>query len=700
MHPVTQLFPSADGACIGKMLIFGLCNCPIRAMPEFCKRSGKISFLPMFCRRSPGAVCLAGACRHQRGTTMTDKLIDVYMGFMDEEVNTVLASLIKRELDKTDASTRRPVILIERNTVAPDGPILEWPLSRYPASVSRVLYANAGTVDSRTPPSSDKPTAEDPSPEGILRQAIAVFLESDDAAEKALREASVTVLRMFDAQTMQSLKSGASLKVPLDKGGPAFSIVRFAVGDDAQGLAPIIVFRVPEMGLQPNLMSPYLEFVLMMISALSSQLAYRAKESDEWPLRLICFGAQGGASTGKDPGSVALICASLYVGYEFLNGVRTPSIALCSQGGIYRFNAGEKLQTDDLETYFNAHYAALVVDSIERDDAYLRKEEADITKGMPIKDVIRRLVTNYAGTSKATPEISGTSNWFISAAQKEAFAAIGITGCNMEDYWVLRSMRRCALERVKVEPRERSMYPVFDRGFLTRANADPLRIEPDVARAFQTDVSTKKLSRQDYASLLLWGLQGVPLKGDGEAGMPAVARWKFADAPVFSQGNTFAKHLYGFLVPGGEEVIVPDPFFSEIATDLLKSCKASLDAKARSGTVGNEVFAASPGNEVIEALGVAAGAVFARWNEAGQKPTPAVREALAAFVNTLADRAGFATADGVKVWLRPGKWQNIRANSIQDLPRETVFTDAAVDRAFYKSSNLIALQENTARVLR
>jgi hypothetical protein len=642
---------------------------------------------------------------------MTDKIIDVYMGFMDEEVNTVLNGLLEKELKKTDKATRRPILLIERGHVNPVGPVLEWPLNRYAAGIKRITYPHITDVSEGT--THDRATTESVRVEDILTQAINVFLERDDKGEENLRakhekDGTFQVLRLIDFRELENLKSGGPRKIEPDKDHLELSVVRFDLGEPDQTLAPpIIVFRSPEMGLQPSLMSPYIEFILMMISALSSQLAYLAHDNEEWPVQVTCFGAQGGASSGKQPGSISYICASLYVGYTFHHGQDTPVIALCSQGGHYTFKASApftpskpfdtraKPEDNELLNYFLEQHEHLTVDEIHVDSRYVRQEEAGIAKGMPIEDVIALLIRNYTASSKgAKPEVSGTSSWFIAGAQKEAFARLGITGCNMEDYWVLHSMRHCALERVAVEPKDRSMYPVFAKGFLTRVNADPLAIEDNVAEAFQKDLSQKYLSRDNYVELLLWGLKGLPLKLRGDLVLPRVAHWSFADADIFKEDRgLFTRHLYGVLVEGSEVPVVPDPFFIEIASDLLKGC-AGLP-----GTVGS-VFANAPATQVLAELAEAAKHAITCWNDAGRVPSTTVNSALLAFVNVLADKAGFNTPKGLKVWLRPKeKWPGINVNTIQDLG-ETRFGHAAVDRAFYKSCNLIALQEHTASALR
>jgi hypothetical protein len=630
---------------------------------------------------------------------MSDTLLDVYLGFMDEEVNTVLNGLLDREVKKTDPATRRPVVLVERGEVSPDGPILEWPLSRYAAGVRHIAYAHADALRG------EGKTAEDARVESILARAMSVFLERNDAWDAELRKKNIDLLRRIDVHALATMTSGAKLKVPLDGRGPCLSVVRFDIGEEKDGQPPIVVVRSPEMGLQPNLMSPYIEFILMMVGALSSQLARIADPAatTDWPVRISCFGAQGGATAANDPGSLSPLCASLYVGYDYSNSTRSPSVAVCSQGGIYRFGLPGLAEGASLNDYFIAECENLKVSAVEVDRAYTRKEEAGIAVGQTLKSVIATLVTNYGAGSAVTPEVSGTSPWFISLAQKQAFARVGVTGCNMEDYWVMTSMRECKLKGATRDPRSPSLYPVLAQGFLTRVNADPLKIEPEVDLAFQGDVKRKQLTGEGYVSLLLWGLLGLPLEGEGDRGMPAVARWSFAGDTVFTGGSagarTFSRHLYGMRLDGGQDVVVPDPFFVEIATDLLNECST---VATRPGNVFLPTPSVPvPGPDALAALQSAANGARGAWKTANQTPTDEVRKALATFVDVLATRCGFALAEKrMKVWLRPNKWEGVAQTAIQDIPPGVAFAHAAVDRAFYKASNVIALRDRSARVLR
>jgi hypothetical protein len=124
-------------------------------------------------------------------------------------------------------------------------------------------------------------------------------------------------------------------------------------------------------------------------------------------------------------------------------------------------------------------------------------------------------------------------------------------------------------------------------------------------------------------------------------------------------------------------LIVPDPLYIEIATDLQKKCSTAFPL-----VHADLILAAKE-------------ALASRQDE---RRRLAVRDALLHFVEVLVDWAAFEIGKGpsLKVLLRR---KGIRENSIQDIERGTAFSHAAVDRAFYKSSNLIALQACTPEIL-
>jgi len=248
-------------------------------------------------------------------------LIDVYLGFMDEEVNARLAKLIDTQKNKGKAA--RPVILIERGKLDLKSPILEWRIGNYKIDPTRIINVSPNNKTTH-----EKGSAQGGSeaPENILAQAMMVFMEYDLASDLDWLARGLKVKRYFDLMKLLQHRGHPKTKSKLPKDatgdGPWLSVIRFGVGRNEN--APIIVIRTPEMGLQPSLMCPYLAFLFKAISAMSSQLAHENKHKWEWPLRVSQFGAQGSSSSlGKyQPGGVVEeIFASLYVGVEIASDV-------------------------------------------------------------------------------------------------------------------------------------------------------------------------------------------------------------------------------------------------------------------------------------------------------------------------------------------------------------------------------------------
>jgi hypothetical protein len=248
--------------------------------------------------------------RHHYRLHGVPQVVDVYMGFMDEEVNARLARLVSEEKGM-DERAQRPVILVERKKVEPKKPLLEWQLGNYEAEIKRIVSVSpAGEMlfpmeevpsgffgrkrKQKKVPVSPEPgkkdgDAEDASPEMILARFMALTLEQDLASDLDWLDRGLKVRRYADVikllQHQLKYKEGKKMARPRvalpevgsedTTSGPWLSIVRFAVGNDQR--APIVVIRTPEMGLQPGLMCPYLAFLFKALSGLASQLAFEAE---------------------------------------------------------------------------------------------------------------------------------------------------------------------------------------------------------------------------------------------------------------------------------------------------------------------------------------------------------------------------------------------------------------------------------------
>ncbi|UCC80468.1 MAG: hypothetical protein JSW64_03640, partial [Candidatus Zixiibacteriota bacterium] len=252
---------------------------------------------------------------------------------------------------------------------------------------------------------------------------------------------------------------------------------------------------------------------------------------------------------------------------------------------------------------------------------------------------------------------------------------------------------------------------------------------------------------EDYADVIVWGLKGLLTRE-----MPGCVRWNFID----EYWNTKEKqdewreliksHFWSFT--GMEDFKVPNPFCIEMATDLLNELK-----EMKPGIAGMS------DDEIRNRIMKMAESVQKTWDEeerggvragvkaGGGELPPDVREkeyvgpvgtgtrskaielmyevaiscGLAVVKDDLyllkgnkkykpeeiTDRVSKARVY-LKTWLRPGKWgaaaNPIKAPTTQDLTRSDFsspkFDAECVDRAFYKSCNMMALQTMAWSVFR
>lgn len=248
--------------------------------------------------------CLLAAPAAQAG-------IEVYMGFMDEEVKFVLEELIK---------SGHPVYVVERAETMKNGKLFESPLSVYQRNAKGYTEFTARTVDFG----------------GRLQKSL-----DDAAAEMA---ANVEILAADGAE----LKAGKK---------PKFRVLGFNTGRGVKASQhPIVLVRSPEMGLQPDLTRAHLRTIFEGISA------QHEASSLVGGVHLSTFGTAGAVSPSVRPGDVADIGGSLYVGYERLPGTNQYQAVIKLSDGMgdpITFYKGKpvasvKLANDDVQRYFHS----------------------------------------------------------------------------------------------------------------------------------------------------------------------------------------------------------------------------------------------------------------------------------------------------------------------------------------------------------
>lgn len=817
-------------------------------------------------------------------------IIDVYLGFMDEEVNARLAILIENE-DKKSEDKKRPVILIERGKLSAEEPILEWRLGNYPiggkdSPIRKMIHVSPSgisdaTMDKHAPVEniSAPPLGEDSisiAPEDLIARMMAIYMEQTVQDDKDLKEKDIEVCkncglsrtvmarsceycgmlaseckctrcnylyleyffgkglgckggmphdwpecpgqknhnfkepenyeknkkcsksqngrhewvkqtgvefrRAFDIlELIAHQKPGKSKsKVPKSEaeidGGPWLSVVRFDIGPDTYSgptdiRPPIIVIRTPEMGLQPSLMQPYIEFLFKSISGAASQLAAEkamlaknrinmvgvTRDIWEWPLRVFQFGAQGSCTMQEkySPGKIITVIASLYVGAEIdRKGNVWAVISLCTPGGVYDFkrekienppSLAEKVEKANNAAADDFHKPAtkdvtLTKNCIHQNpnNPYINKERNTIKEGDTLKEVIEKVYElykdNFPKSGNPPGAVTLTLSYFGGDEDKNAADNLGIYSVGMEDYHVLRILRSAFCQGLS----ETTDYPIVLGWRVDRIQCDPKKIDDTVQEKFlehikNTDYKGKKphvlLTAEEYADIIVWGLQGLITTS-----MPDCARWSFIDYYWKDQKEISREKLksqfwsytyfgkfrdWTFLGLRKSTFMVPNPFYIEIATDMLNDLS---EIKPGKNNISQDDIKCRKIRELADKVKQAwekdegnRGDYKKRshvWKEKSNDPFKvkvkdyygpkgtSTKKAAIELMKYIGENCDFYIDNKyLKTWLRAGKWgtypNNVTAASTQHLGKGyggPKFDGSCVDRAFYKSCNMMALQ--------
>jgi hypothetical protein len=368
-------------------------------------------------------------------------------------------------------------------------------------------------------------------------------------------------------------------------------------------------------------------------------------------------------------------------------------------------------------------------------------KESEIKEGDTLKQTVEKIYDvykeGYPQDGSPPGAVTLTVSYFGGEEDKDASDELGIYSVGMEDYHVLRILRTAFCQGISSS----TDYPIVVGWRIDRIQCDPKTIEKEVQDAFLEYIKNKDtggeephalLTADQYADIIVWGLQGLITTT-----IPACTRWNFAKH-YWGEGEEWQKrlmsHFWSFTYTGeGSEFTVPNPFHIEIATDFLKDLMEKENAIAgMAGLKDNE------GNDAVEKIQSLAKAVENAWkgeekNRGGyQKKKGSERDQESFKVseksyigpsgrNTKAEAkklieyigklkrgdgeflfySGIGEGDGklYKTWLRTGgKWGSftnpVKEATTQDLTdsSDPKFDGACVDRAFYKSCNMMALQ--------
>ena len=582
----------------------------------------------------------------------------LFLGFMDEEVADILETLVSFARGEG-----RPIVIIERGT--PNELALrlfERSTLEYLQKDTRISFSEIsmdGQGDSNRRPAWDRP--------GVNLAPFVSQLESPQ----------------FQTRRQRRTVGGRQVKV---QGKLCMLTVSPLPVLERQ---PYILVRSPEMGLQPDLTRMYLRAIFKALS-----------DSQYGNLEISCFGAGGAAAAGLTPGTADDVLGSFYVGFEAareLDDPAPPEPADASDppasndeqfygvvkfaaltkvpAGLLRWASDEKGQRLDFglfrtqRRYRYDQAIALASRAFclmagtasggDRGDPSLEALPANLAQH---KTELRTLVRNYTRNS-----INLTAAVFAGDDLKTAARALQVGEVNMEDYHVVRVLNSASAKYSGL---------TITASQITRVHCDPPEITGSLEHQFRTWARTVEYTRDQFKAAVQWGRDGCRLDK-----LPPVAHWTLADA-ISNPGSA----VYACRKACAFQGKVRDPFFSEIASDFLLTVRAT-HAFPKTGMR----------TAVVEQLAEHADAIL---TASRGKPSEVdkILDAMLAGASYETGASPFSGTGGkLRVWVRPDKWADGSGNGNDKVVIDQVTWEGArIDRALYKSTNQVVLQEMAA----
>jgi hypothetical protein len=215
------------------------------------------------------------------------------------------------------------------------------------------------------------------------------------------------------------------------------------------------------------------------------------------------------------------------------------------------------------------------------------------------------------------------------------------------------------------------------------------------------------LTIDDYIKVIIWGMRGLRQEDINENEvLKKCLDWKYVkDETLFPDDEARKPYFWSFTHASGKvDFFVPDPFCVEIATDFINELASmeSDDRESGIANLGNENHQKKKAQELAKAVQMAwlsEDTKDSTWSKIYTSTAPeGTKSKIKELMEHLREKCNFGVAgdDGTKVktWLRPGgKWTGVGSYAaLQDATNDNKFRAAAIDRAFYKSSNMMALQ--------
>ncbi len=342
-------------------------------------------------------------------------MLDVYIGFMDEEVSSVLIPL----LDKAEKDNR-PLFIFERGTV--DNTLFERHLKSYKKEFRKIIVAGS---EIKGNPDEGGPIDEDYEP-GV---------EIEEDYEHIVGSSLSNIMQLLFGNGIlekywERLHDNAKWKVTLNKpeGEPGeapiffYSVLAYNHinnGKRKNKEDAIVIIRSPEMGFQPNLLRTYLRAIFRTLHLFPGF---------DKGVKIKVFGGGGAIDKEDKPGTLHELNGTIFVGSD----VRKD------------FSPGDKNYNPLVHfiglTKENGVFIAKDI-KFSCEERRLDKNDAQDNAKKCFKSLSNQ--KNYGDfiTWKKDKKVSLTADFFIGQDIKQPGREIGLHDANMEDYHIFKIMK-------------------------------------------------------------------------------------------------------------------------------------------------------------------------------------------------------------------------------------------------------------------
>ncbi|WP_375771400.1 hypothetical protein NR798_11005 [Archangium gephyra] len=638
-------------------------------------------------------------------------MLDIHIGFMDEEVKPVLEQMMRFNKDEDTPAEKygnhveksgeysllfrlafsrlmllhreRPIIVIERNAVTDSAILFEKVQSEYALKSwehgATVRLSSGDTAMYSNPPSNRGAGLEYI---GKIAAGLSAAVKESKTAEKV------------------ATRKNADAKIKSDLGDLAYTVLGYKLDKLGSDVDPLVIVRAPEMGLQPDLIRVHLRTILRGLG-----LAIEKKGAAD--INITVYGAGGAQVPHTRPGELRYTWGSFYVGVEHNKATTGPHD---KWKGIIAYATPE----EHVELFSEVGEKAK--DTLAKaKTAFLKNEEVD-AKIRGICEAFKK-----SSRSKTGYTLSLTASFFIPGDFKAAANQKGIDGdVAMEDYHLLKVIH--SIKKDMTQTSGVHKYPSLGSSTVMRIDCDPPEIDQDVFNKFAKWALDYRWTRQHYISAIIWGLQGLELsKIDWN-----YADWTFPRDHIKSDAS-LRKHFFIVEQDGAKRVLCP--FYTEVACDLLESIR-----KAKNAAELNDVFLVHLRDKDGKPLPLTTMSYVTQYYPAMKDLAEKIKKGASAGLSAPDSREGEALRQNIDklvtlmgaiyimhrqvrkedggwpIWARPG-WGAYRHGefatvcpSINRADAQTrikaIWCDGAngnLDRAFYKSTNMVALQIEAIR---